>query len=59
MKKFIVTYDFQVYKPSNIHIYERQKAFSLEVNAESETDARQILIKEHNKNPFYFKFTEV
>ena len=59
MNKFIVTYNFNVYKTSSLPIYERQKAFKLEIEANNETEARQVLLNDHNKNPFYFKFTKI
>jgi len=58
MKTFIVTYDFTVYRPSSLNIFDRQKSFSIEILAEDKTEARQILLKEHNKNPFYFQFIQ-
>lgn len=59
MKTFIVTYDFSVYKPSSLNIYEQQKSFKAEVKATDKTEARTIFMKEYNKNHFYFQFTEV
>ena len=31
----------------------------LEIQANNETEARQVLLNDHNKNPFYFKFTKI
>lgn len=56
METFIVTYDFTVFKPSSLTVYDRQKAFIIEIIALNEVEARQILLKDYNKNPFYFKF---
>ncbi len=58
MKLFTVTYDFSVYKPSSISVYDRQLSFSVDIEAEDLADARNKLRNEHNKNPFYFKFIQ-
>lgn len=58
MKTFTVTYDFTVYKPSNIDIYESQKKFLINIDAEDLQEAKNILKNDYNKNPSYFKFQE-
>ena len=58
MKTFSVTYDFTVYKPSNLHVYEQQKCFSVIVYGSDLSDAKDNFKKEFNKNPAYFKFIE-
>jgi len=58
MKTFSVTYDFTVYKPSNLHIYEQQKGFSVVVSGSDLANAKNSFKKEFNKNPAYFKFVE-
>lgn len=58
MKTFIVTYDFTVYKPSSLTIYDRQNSFSVDIVAEDLTEAKNKLRNEHQKNPFYFKFIQ-
>ena len=58
MKTFTVTYDFNVFKPSNIHIYEQQKNFIVNIDATELQEAKVIFLKTYNKNPMYFKFQE-
>ena len=58
MKKFKITYDHQVFKPSNLSIFERQQNFKLIIEAIDFQDAKIILKTKHNKNPFYFKISE-
>ena len=57
MKTFTVKYDFSVYRPSSLNIYDQQNAFSVDIIAEDLAGAKNKLKTEHNKNPFYFKFT--
>ena len=53
MQIFIITYNFQIFKPSNIYIYERQKNFKLELKANNIQEIKDILKKEYNLNPAY------
>jgi len=57
MKTFIVTYNHIVFKPSNYDLFKTQQSWKLEIEANDLTEAKEILKKEHNKNPFYFTFT--
>ena len=59
MKTFVIVYDHSVYRPSNIGIYQQQKEFEVEIKADKEVYVWDILRKEYNKNPFYFKIKEV
>ena len=53
MQIFIITYNFQIFKPSNIYIYERQKNFKLELKANNIQEIKDVLKKEYNLNPAY------
>ena len=53
MQTFLITYNFNIYKPSNIYIYERQKSFKLELKAKNIETIKDILINEYNLNPNY------
>lgn len=57
-KTFTVTYDFNVFKPSNFEVYQQQKLFSLTVTGSDLRDAKENFLKSQNKNPMYFKFQE-
>jgi hypothetical protein len=54
MKTFIITYNFNVYRPSDIYTYNRQSAFKLELEAENIETVKDILKNEYNLNPTYF-----
>lgn len=58
MKTFIITYNHIVFKPSNYDIFKQQQLFKLEIQAENENEAKEILKTQHNKNPFYFNIHE-
>lgn len=53
MEQFIITYNFEIFKPSNIYIYERQKNFKLELKANNINEIKDILKKQYNINPNY------
>jgi len=59
MKTFKVTYNHNVYKPSSYNIFKQQQDFILTLQSDSLENAKEILKNEHNKNPFYFSFTEI
>ena len=54
-QKFKVTYNHEVYRPSNYDTLVREKAFELIIEAEGIFDAEYQLKENHNLNPFYFK----
>lgn len=58
MKTYIVTYNHNVFKPSNYDIFKSQQSFKLEITAENEDKVKEILKTEHNKNPFYFSIQQ-
>ena len=58
MKTFIITYNHIVYKPSSYDLFKSQQAWSLSIEASELSEAENILKTQHNKNPFYFTFTE-
>ncbi len=59
MKKYRVTYDHSVYKPSNYELYKKQCAWSAEVEADNLADAKFEFRVQFEKNPIYFNFTEL
>jgi hypothetical protein len=48
-----------VFKPSNYAIFKQQQLFKLEIQANNDDEVKEILKKEHNKNPFYFNITKI
>lgn len=59
MKKFEITYNHSVYKPSNIAILNKQKEFKVVIEASSIDLAKNKLKDNYNLNPFYFNFKEI
>ena len=57
MVTYTVKYNFEVYKPSNIHIYNNQKLFSAVIVGDNLEEAKENFKNQFNKNPAYFTFT--
>lgn len=58
MKTYTVKYNFNIYKPNNIDLYNQQKQFEVIVQANDLLQAKAYFRLEHNKNPAYFLFIE-
>lgn len=59
MKKFLVTYNHFVYKPSSYDVYKRQLGWSLQLEAKNLEEAKEKLSVDWGKNPAYFNFKEL
>jgi len=59
MKTFIITYNHNVFKPSNYDIFKQQQNFKLEILATDIREAKEILKNQYNKNPSYFTILEI
>ena len=59
MKTFKITYNHNIYKPSNYDIFKQQQDWILTLEAEDIEQAKEILKKSHNKNPAYFSIVEI
>jgi len=59
MKKFKVTYNHDVYKPSNYEMFKAQQAWSITIEAEDLNTAKGKLKLMYIINPAYFNIVEV
>jgi len=55
-REYIVKHDHQIFKPSSYKVYQKEREFELKIMAKNLEEAKMKLRKEHNLNPFYFKF---
>ena len=56
-QEYIVRHDHQIFKPSSYKVYQKEREFESKIMAKDLEEAKTKLRKEHNLNPFYFKFT--
>ena len=58
-REYIVKHNHQTFKPSSYKVYQKEREFELKIMAKDLEEAKMKLRKEHNLNPFYFKFNEI